>query len=150
MFVLKLIHLCRLKNSQQEPIFSVELVEDNLFEWYVKVYKLDDDSDLMQDMVELGIRYILLHLIFPDNFPFAPPFMRLISPRIEKGFIMEGTIKKWVDIKYGFTPTTTFRWGYLYGTTNTSRLGFSLHSGSGNNAICCQCSQRTGQDSAEN
>ncbi|XP_066149817.1 ubiquitin-conjugating enzyme E2Q-like protein 1 [Euwallacea fornicatus] len=82
--------LQRLKNSQQEPIFTVELVEDNLFEWYVKVYKVDGESDLMQDMLELGIHYILLHLIFPENFPFAPPFMRLISPRIEKGFIMEG------------------------------------------------------------
>jgi ubiquitin-protein ligase len=28
--------------------------------------------------------------MFPDNFPFAPPFMRVISPRIEKGFVMEG------------------------------------------------------------
>ncbi|KAL1513259.1 hypothetical protein ABEB36_002688 [Hypothenemus hampei] len=82
--------LQRLKNSQQDPVFTVELVDDNLFEWYVKVYKLDRDSDLMQDMIEMGIRYILLHLIFPDNFPFAPPFMRLISPRIEKGFVMEG------------------------------------------------------------
>ncbi|CAG9771723.1 unnamed protein product [Ceutorhynchus assimilis] len=82
--------LQRLQNSKQEPVFSVELVEDNLFEWYVKIYKVDHESDLMQDMAELGIRYILLHLIFPDNFPFAPPFMRLISPRIEKGFVMEG------------------------------------------------------------
>ncbi|KAF7262781.1 hypothetical protein GWI33_004132 [Rhynchophorus ferrugineus] len=82
--------LQRTQNSKQEPIFTVELVEDNLFEWYVKLYKVDGDSDLMQDMVELGIRYILLHLVFPENFPFAPPFMRLISPRIEKGFVMEG------------------------------------------------------------
>ncbi|XP_030765031.1 ubiquitin-conjugating enzyme E2Q-like protein CG4502 isoform X2 [Sitophilus oryzae] len=82
--------LQRLQNSKQDPIFSVELVDDNLFEWYVKLYTVDGDSDLMQDMVELGIRYILLHLVFPENFPFAPPFMRLISPRIEKGFVMEG------------------------------------------------------------
>lgn len=143
----KIMVFYRLKNSQQEPIFSVELVDDNLFEWYVKVYKVDDDSDLMQDMVELGIRYILLHLIFPDNFPFAPPFMRLISPRIEKGFIMEGTIKKRIDYKMVYTFS---RWGYLYGTTNTSRLGFSLHSRSGHNAICRKCSQRTGQNSTEN
>lgn len=31
-----------------------------------------------------------MHLVFPDNFPFAPPFMRVVEPRIEKGFVMEG------------------------------------------------------------
>lgn len=41
-------------------------------------------------MNEMNIEHILLHLIFPDNFPFAPPFMRVVEPRIEKGFVMEG------------------------------------------------------------
>lgn len=41
-------------------------------------------------MNELNIEHILLHLIFPENFPFAPPFMRVVEPRIEKGFVMEG------------------------------------------------------------
>lgn len=82
--------LQRLQNSKTDPVFTVELVDDNLFEWHVRLYKVDTDSDLGNDMKELGINYILLHLIFPENFPFAPPFMRVISPRIEKGFVMEG------------------------------------------------------------
>lgn len=82
--------LQRLQNSKKDPVFTVELVDDNLFEWYVKVFKLDTESDLGNDMKELGINHILLHLIFPENFPFAPPFMRVITPRIEKGFVMEG------------------------------------------------------------
>lgn len=82
--------LQKLQNSKSEPVFTVELVDDNLFEWHVRLYKVDTDSDLGNDMKELGITYILLHLIFPENFPFAPPFMRVISPRIEKGFVMEG------------------------------------------------------------
>ncbi|XP_060518589.1 ubiquitin-conjugating enzyme E2Q-like protein CG4502 [Cylas formicarius] len=82
--------LQRICKSKTDPVFTVELIDDNLFEWYVKLYKLDDDSELMGDMTELGIRYILLHLVFPENFPFAPPFVRVISPRIEKGFVMEG------------------------------------------------------------
>lgn len=41
-------------------------------------------------MREMGVPHILLHLAFPDNFPFAPPFMRVVEPRIEKGFVMEG------------------------------------------------------------
>ncbi|XP_017778132.1 PREDICTED: ubiquitin-conjugating enzyme E2Q-like protein CG4502 [Nicrophorus vespilloides] len=82
--------LQRLQHSKTEPVFTVELVDDNLFEWHVRIYKLDPESDLGGDMKELGINHILLHLVFPENFPFAPPFMRVISPRIEKGFVMEG------------------------------------------------------------
>ncbi|KAK9887411.1 hypothetical protein WA026_022348 [Henosepilachna vigintioctopunctata] len=82
--------LQRLQNSKSDPVFSVELVDDNLFEWHVKIMKIDSESELGNDMRELNIGYILLHMIFPDSFPFAPPFMRVISPRIEKGFVMEG------------------------------------------------------------
>lgn len=81
----------RLEQSNPlDPPFTVELVNDNLFEWYVKLYRIDVESDLAADMRELGIKYILLHVIFPENFPFAPPFMRVISPKIDKGFVMEG------------------------------------------------------------
>lgn len=69
---------------------QAELIDDNLFEWHVRLYHLDPESPLAQDMVELDVPSILLHLIFPDNFPFAPPFMRVVEPRIEKGFVMEG------------------------------------------------------------
>ncbi|CAH0557750.1 unnamed protein product [Brassicogethes aeneus] len=82
--------LQKLQSSKKDPVFTVELVDDNLFEWHVKVWKIDLESDLGNDMKELGINFILLHLIFPENFPFAPPFMRVISPRVEKGFVMEG------------------------------------------------------------
>lgn len=41
-------------------------------------------------MIELGISSIQLSVEFPDNFPFLPPFVRIISPHIEKGFVMEG------------------------------------------------------------
>lgn len=65
-------------------------MEDNLFEWYVRVYSVDPESELAYDMSEQKISCILLHLIFPDNFPFAPPFMRVVEPKIEKGFVMNG------------------------------------------------------------
>lgn len=68
----------------------MNLVNDNLYEWHVRLYRIDSESELAADMRELGISYITLHLMFPDNFPFTPPFMRVISPRIEKGFVMEG------------------------------------------------------------
>lgn len=57
--------------------FQVELVNDNLFEWYVRVYDIDPESELAYDMQEQNISCITLHLIFPDNFPFFPPFSML-------------------------------------------------------------------------
>ncbi|EEB16879.1 ubiquitin-conjugating enzyme E2 q, putative [Pediculus humanus corporis] len=70
-----------------DPVFTVELVNDNLFEWHVQLYKLDVESELAADMKELGIKSILFHVIFPENFPFAPPFIRVITPKIDKGFV---------------------------------------------------------------
>lgn len=79
-------HAEKYKNNFFLLLFiQAELINDNLFEWHVKLYKIDHESPLAQDMVELDVEFILLHLIFPDNFPFAPPFMRVVEPRIEKG-----------------------------------------------------------------
>lgn len=65
-------------------------MNDNLYEWYVRLHRVDPDSPLARDMAEQSVSHILLNLIFPDNFPFAPPFMRVVEPRIEKGFVMDG------------------------------------------------------------
>lgn len=78
------------QSTRPNPIFTVDLVNDNLFEWHVRLHHVDPDSALAEDMAELGVPHILLHLVFPENFPFAPPFMRVVEPRIEKGFVMEG------------------------------------------------------------
>lgn len=72
------------------PNFVVELVNDNMYEWNIKLLTVDSDSELARDMKETNTPYILLNMCFPDNFPFSPPFMRVISPKIEKGFVMEG------------------------------------------------------------
>ncbi|XP_052870538.1 ubiquitin-conjugating enzyme E2Q-like protein 1 [Anopheles cruzii] len=80
----------RLQHSRAEPYFTVELINDNLYEWHARLLRIDPDSPLAEDLVELNIPFILLHLVFPENFPFAPPFMRVVEPRIEKGFVMEG------------------------------------------------------------
>jgi ubiquitin-conjugating enzyme E2 Q len=80
----------RLQRASERPSFTVELVNDNLFEWHIRLFAIDPESELARDMREHGVGHILLGLTFPDNFPFSPPFMRVVSPRIEKGFVMEG------------------------------------------------------------
>lgn len=82
----------RIQRAQRhgDSAFTAELVNDNVFEWSVRLHKIDPDSRLAADMRELKIPHILLNVIFPKEFPFAPPFMRVISPRIEQGFVMHG------------------------------------------------------------
>ena len=75
---------------QTEPAFTVELVNDCLYEWNIHLFNIDRTSDLWRDMRDLRIRDIQLNMTFPENFPFSPPFLRVLSPRIERGFVMEG------------------------------------------------------------
>ncbi|XP_066905781.1 ubiquitin-conjugating enzyme E2Q-like protein 1 isoform X1 [Halyomorpha halys] len=78
------------KSQTKDPPFTVELINDNLYDWHVRLYSVDSESDLAADMREHGVNHISLQLTFPENYPFVPPFMRVVSPRIEKGFVMEG------------------------------------------------------------
>ncbi|XP_014233200.1 ubiquitin-conjugating enzyme E2Q-like protein CG4502 [Trichogramma pretiosum] len=76
--------------NHPDSSFTAELINDNLFEWHIRLKKIDEESQLFKDMTKLGINHILLHISFPENFPFSPPFLRVISPFIERGFVMEG------------------------------------------------------------
>ncbi|XP_013772644.1 ubiquitin-conjugating enzyme E2Q-like protein 1 [Limulus polyphemus] len=82
--------ICKASQNVEDPPFLAELVEDNLYEWNIKLFQIDPESAFYKDMQESGIEYVLLNVTFPDTFPFAPPFMRVISPLIEKGFVMDG------------------------------------------------------------
>lgn len=73
-----------------DNFITVELMDDNLFEWNVKLHQVDKDSALWQDMKETNTEYILLNVTFPDNFPFSPPFMRVLTPRLENGYVLDG------------------------------------------------------------
>uniref|UniRef100_A0A8C9XYU4 E2 ubiquitin-conjugating enzyme n=1 Tax=Sander lucioperca TaxID=283035 RepID=A0A8C9XYU4_SANLU len=67
--------------SYKTGIYSVELVNDSLYEWHVKLRTVDPDSPLHSDLQVLkekeGMDYILLNFSYKDNFPFDPPFVLL-------------------------------------------------------------------------
>ncbi|XP_034658126.1 ubiquitin-conjugating enzyme E2 Q2-like [Drosophila subobscura] len=74
--------------------FSVDLVNDSLYEWNVRIKRVDPDSTLHQDLLKLkesgdeGI--VLLRINFSDKYPFEPPFVRVVSPVIQHGFVLSG------------------------------------------------------------
>ena len=62
----------------------MELKDENLFEWQVKIFKVDPDSKLTVDLHRLKKEseqdHILFSFTFSNEFPFKPPFVRVISP----------------------------------------------------------------------
>ncbi|XP_068595001.1 ubiquitin-conjugating enzyme E2 Q2-like isoform X4 [Brachionichthys hirsutus] len=80
--------------SYKTGIYSVELVGDVLYEWHVKLRTVDPDSPLHSDLQVLkekeGVDYILLNFSYKDNFPFDPPFVRVVSPVLSGGYVLVG------------------------------------------------------------
>jgi ubiquitin-conjugating enzyme E2 Q len=56
----------------------------------VKLHTVDKDSNLAEGMRANNIGYILLNMTFPENFPFAPPFVRVVAPIVEGGYVLDG------------------------------------------------------------
>ncbi|XP_055338085.1 ubiquitin-conjugating enzyme E2 Q2-like [Paramacrobiotus metropolitanus] len=75
-------------------VFTVELIGDSLYDWNVKLYKVDPDSSLYTDMQSLLKKFkqdhINLNFKFADSFPFTPPFVRVVSPVISGGYVLTG------------------------------------------------------------
>ncbi|XP_052027815.1 ubiquitin-conjugating enzyme E2 Q2-like [Apodemus sylvaticus] len=80
--------------SYKSGTYSVELINDSLYDWHVKLRKVDPDSPLYGDLQLLkekeGIEYILLNFSFKDNFPFDPPFVRVELPILSGGYVLGG------------------------------------------------------------
>lgn len=81
---------CMKISTQPEPPFTVELIDNALNKWNVKLHHIDKESKLYRDMNRLGITCITLNILFPEDFPFAPPFLHVVWPRISRGYVLEG------------------------------------------------------------
>jgi ubiquitin-protein ligase len=88
--------LYRIMNQDtQEAGFSLEPSEaDSMNKWTIKLFQFDEDSNLAKDMLVLGLKNIELEMSFPDQYPFEPPFVRVVKPRFKRqtGFVMNGAI----------------------------------------------------------
>lgn len=144
------ITLFALANQLNKISLQADLINDNLFEWHVRLFHVDPESPLAHDMVELNVPFVLVHLIFPENFPFAPPFMRVVEPRIEKGFVMEGGA---ICMEL-LTPRGLWTFCLINDDSLFSifvlRLGIGIHHRSHTHAIRCQLSQGPGQNLSKN
>lgn len=73
-------------DSFKRHIYSLELVNDSIYEWNIRLFSVDPDSPLHNDLLMLkekeGKDSILLNIIFKETYPFEPPFVRVVHPII--------------------------------------------------------------------
>jgi len=74
--------------------YSVELVDESLYDWNVVLRTIDPDSALYKDLQILkekeGKDGILFNIKFGANYPFEAPFVRVVYPVIRDGHIFGG------------------------------------------------------------
>ena len=64
--------------------YDFEFDDANIFKWtvYLKIDE-DDNPTLKKDMDKLGIDTIQMEMLFSTDYPFYPPFCRIIKPRFK-------------------------------------------------------------------
>ncbi|PNP59386.1 hypothetical protein THARTR1_00876 [Trichoderma harzianum] len=53
----------------------------NVFHWTVELHSFEADLPLAKDMKQKGCTSVVLEFRFGANFPFSPPFVRVVRPR---------------------------------------------------------------------
>lgn len=73
--------------SFKSGAYSIDLVDDSIYDWNVELRHIDPDSELYKDLQKLkektGQDSIILNFKFKDTFPFAAPLVRVVSPVIQ-------------------------------------------------------------------
>lgn len=71
------------KFNETNNSFRIDVNPNYPFEWKIFLTKFDQNTNISQDMKELGIKEIELEIRFPENYPFSPPFLRVVKPRFQ-------------------------------------------------------------------
>ncbi|XP_023166969.1 ubiquitin-conjugating enzyme E2 Q2 [Drosophila hydei] len=78
----------------KKNMYSLELVNDSIYEWNIRLKSVDPDSPLHSDLLQLkekeGKDSILLNILFKETYPFEPPFVRVVHPIISGGYVLIG------------------------------------------------------------
>lgn len=73
-------------DSFKKNMYSIDLVNDSIYEWNIRLRSVDPDSPLYNDLMLLkekeGKDSILLNIMFKETYPFEPPFVRVVHPII--------------------------------------------------------------------
>jgi len=78
-----------LKSDCNKHGFSVQPVEENIFKWKVYLFGFDKKSQIDKDLKQFSETTgknprVKLEVIFPQNYPSGPPFIRVVRPRFHQ------------------------------------------------------------------
>ncbi|XP_077969746.1 ubiquitin-conjugating enzyme E2 Q2-like [Styela clava] len=92
--ILKDLRAIYKSDSFKNKHYTVELIDDSLYEWNVHILQIDRDSTLYSDLKKLKDKgsdgSIVLQVTFKDNYPFDPPFVRVVKPVLHGGYVFGG------------------------------------------------------------
>lgn len=91
----------------EEAGFSLEPKdEEKMDKWLIKLFQFDKDSNLAKDMEIVGVDHVEIEMSFPDQYPFEPPFVRVVRPKFKRqtGFVMNGALCMELLTKEGWNP----------------------------------------------
>ncbi|KAH8261768.1 hypothetical protein KR038_007970 [Drosophila bunnanda] len=78
----------------KKNMYQIELVNESIYEWNIRLKSVDPDSPLHSDLLMLkekeGKDSILLNILFKETYPFEPPFVRVVHPIISGGYVLIG------------------------------------------------------------
>lgn len=67
--------------------YTVEMIDDSIYNWNVELRCIDKDSELYKDLMKLkqkeGKDSIMLNMTFDDKYPIEPPFVRIVYPVLD-------------------------------------------------------------------
>ncbi|XP_077981781.1 uncharacterized protein LOC144436793 [Glandiceps talaboti] len=101
--------LVKILESEKRLGLSAEPVEDNIYKWAVKLFDFQEDSDIAKDLgvieTKFGYNYIQLEMDFAiDLFPFYPPLVKVIRPRLQDSMMQRVTNMEMLKLSF-WNPT---------------------------------------------
>jgi ubiquitin-conjugating enzyme E2 Q len=54
---------------------------DNIFQWIVELHSFPTELPITRQMKQANMSSVVIEMRFPESFPFAPPFARVIRPK---------------------------------------------------------------------
>lgn len=78
--IMKIIKEYRLLKSKKDSNFRIDVNPEYPYLWKIFITKFDENALITTDMKKLNIKEIELELKFGNDYPFSPPFIRVVKP----------------------------------------------------------------------
>lgn len=72
------------ETSEEQHGIRVEVDDTVCSRWTIYMNDFPSDTLLFKDMKMMGFPEVVLRAEFPEDYPFSPPFIRVLSPRFER------------------------------------------------------------------